>query len=138
MLRYFPDEALEKMFFFDLEDPEYIPAEVGRIEWVVTGVRGTMSHPNKEALLKSPTVRIGELDWTIKFYPRGNQTDHVSVYLEASKPKPQAEPTPSESAGASTSISNAATAVPSSPSPEVSVPREQSEHRQFSGSTPCA
>lgn len=38
--------------------------------------------------MRSPSVRIGDLDWNIKFYPKGNNTDHISVYIEASKPKP--------------------------------------------------
>ncbi|KAI9763004.1 MAG: hypothetical protein M4579_000067 [Chaenotheca gracillima] len=79
-------EHYEKKFFKDLDDPEYIPGDSGRIEWTVTNVRGTMENPNTEAFLRSPPVRIGGLDWNIKYYPKGNGTDHLSVYVQCSRP----------------------------------------------------
>lgn len=81
------DEYFEKEFFHDLDDPEHIPEESFRIHWTVTNVCGTWEHPNKEVVMRSPSVRIGDLEWNIKFYPKGNNTDHVSVYIEASKRK---------------------------------------------------
>jgi Ubiquitin carboxyl-terminal hydrolase/MATH domain len=38
--------------------------------------------------MRSPPVRIGGFDWNIKYYPKGNGTDQISVYIECSKPKP--------------------------------------------------
>lgn len=83
---------MEAAFFADLEDPEHLPGDVGRIEWTVTGVRGTWERRNKEMLMTSPPVRIGGLYWRIKFYPRGNQTDYTSVYLEASQSPREGDP----------------------------------------------
>ncbi|KAI9882669.1 MAG: hypothetical protein M1823_005584 [Watsoniomyces obsoletus] len=100
-------EHFEELFFTDLNDPEYVPGDVGRIEWTVTGVRGTWEHPNKEALLRSPSVRIGGLDWNIKFYPRGNQTDYASVYLEVSMPSKSSSSSSSSSSSPSTPTAEA-------------------------------
>lgn len=72
----------EKETFFALNDPELVPGESGRIEWTVEHFNGTKEKPNKELIMRSPVVRIGGYDWQIKFYPRGNRTDYLSVYLE--------------------------------------------------------
>ena len=72
----------EKKAFFDLEDPEIMPGESGRIDWLVEHFNGTKEEPNTEYMMRSPTMRIGGYDWRIKFYPKGNNTDYLSVYLE--------------------------------------------------------
>lgn len=72
----------EKETFFALDDPDLIPGESGRIDWLVENFNGTKDKPNKDLIMKSPTVRIGGYDWQIKFYPKGNRTDYLSVYLE--------------------------------------------------------
>jgi hypothetical protein len=72
----------EKETFFDLKDPELVPLESGRIDWLVEGFNGTKEKPNNETLMRSPVVRIGGLDWQIKFHPRGNRSEYISVYLE--------------------------------------------------------
>lgn len=72
----------EKETFFDLDDPSLIPGQSGRIDWLVEHFNGTKEKPNKELIMKSPVVRIGGYDWQIKFYPKGNRTDYLSVYLE--------------------------------------------------------
>ena len=36
--------------------------------------------------MRSNAVRIGHYDWRIKFFPKGNDTDQFSVYVECSKP----------------------------------------------------
>ncbi|KZF20581.1 hypothetical protein L228DRAFT_269884 [Xylona heveae TC161] len=79
-------EHWERMTFEALEDPEHIPGPIGRIEWTVTGVNGTPEKPNRKLVMRSPSVRIGGLDWNIKFFPRGNDTDYLSVYVEGSQP----------------------------------------------------
>ncbi|KAI9861021.1 MAG: hypothetical protein M1824_002787 [Vezdaea acicularis] len=76
----------EKRFFKELDDPEYVPSATGRIDWVVKGVHGTWKNPNKERVMRSPPVRIGDLDWNIKYYPKGNNTSQISIYLECNKP----------------------------------------------------
>ncbi|KAK6432233.1 hypothetical protein LTR95_011599, partial [Oleoguttula sp. CCFEE 5521] len=68
--------------FFDLGDPEVRTGVDGRIDWVVDNFNGTKEKPNRELLMKSPIVRIGGYDWQIKFYPKGNRTDFLSVYVE--------------------------------------------------------
>ena len=78
-------EHWEKITFEPLDDPEYAPAETGRISWTVKGIHGTPERPNKERIMRSPSVRIGDFYWNIKFYPRGNDgTEQVSVYVECS------------------------------------------------------
>ena len=72
----------EKETFFALDDPELVPGESGRIEWTVEHFNGTKENPNKDLIMKSPIVNIGGYDWQIKFYPKGNRTDYLSVYLE--------------------------------------------------------
>jgi hypothetical protein len=75
-------EHWEKETFFELNDPELVPGETGRIEWTVEHFNGTKEKPNKELIMRSPIAHIGGYDWQIKFYPRGNRTDYLSVYLE--------------------------------------------------------
>jgi hypothetical protein len=75
-------EYWERQTFFELKDPELVPGESGRIEWTVEHFNGTKEKPNKELIMRSPIARIGGYDWQIKFYPRGNRTDYLSVYLE--------------------------------------------------------
>lgn len=72
----------EKETFFDLNDPELIPGESGRIDWLLEHYNGTKEKPNKDLIMRSPIVRIGGYEWQIKFYPKGNRTDYLSVYLE--------------------------------------------------------
>ncbi len=82
----------EKLFYEPLEDPEYIPLETGRITWTVNGVHGTAEKPNRERIMRSPSVLIGEYYWNIKYYPHGNDgTEQLSIYIECS-------PTPYEEA----------------------------------------
>ena len=75
-------EYWERKTFFDMDDPEIVPGASGRIDWLVCSFNGTEEHPNKEHVMRSPSVNIGGLDWQIKFYPKGNDTDHLSVYIE--------------------------------------------------------
>ena len=78
-------EHWEKTTFEPLDDPEYIPADVGRISWTLKGVHGTPDKPNKDRIMRSPSVRIGDFYWNIKYYPRGNDgTEQVSAYVECS------------------------------------------------------
>lgn len=89
-----------------LNDPEYIPAESGRIDWTVYGVRGTSEKPNRETIMRSPSVFIDGYYWNIKYYPRGKDgTDHMSIYVECS-------PTPYEEAERQSSDSEASKVVP--------------------------
>lgn len=73
------------MTYEALDDPEYIPGPSGRITWTVQGVNGTPEKPNKERIMRSPSVLIGNHYWNIKYYPRGNDgTEQLSVYIECS------------------------------------------------------
>lgn len=75
----------EEVAFQPLDDPEYVPAESGRIAWTVHGVRGTPEKPNRETVMRSPSVFIDGYYWNIKYYPRGKEgTDHMSIYIECS------------------------------------------------------
>jgi hypothetical protein len=81
------EEYWKNNFFRALEDPEHVPGETGRIDWTIKPVYGPLGSPNKELCMRSPIIRIGGLDWNIKFFPKGNDTDQLSIYLNCSKPK---------------------------------------------------
>ncbi|KAL8730105.1 MAG: hypothetical protein Q9166_004304 [cf. Caloplaca sp. 2 TL-2023] len=75
----------ESIVFEPLEDPEYVPGASGRVHWTVTPVNGTPDKPNRDKIMRSPSVLIGGLYWNIKYFPRGNDgTEHMSVYVECS------------------------------------------------------
>ncbi|KAL8768207.1 MAG: hypothetical protein Q9209_005516 [Squamulea sp. 1 TL-2023] len=75
----------ETMAFEPLDDPEYIPGASGQIKWAVNPVNGSPDKPNREKIMRSPSVLIGGLYWNIKYFPRGNDgTEQMSVYVECS------------------------------------------------------
>lgn len=81
------DEYWETYTYESLNDPEYLAGETGRIDWTVHGINGTAEKPNKERVMRSPSVLIGSHYWNIKYYPRGNPnegTEQLSVYIECS------------------------------------------------------
>lgn len=82
------DEYWETNFFRDLGDPEYLPTEKARLTWTFKGVRGTPEKPNRAKVMRSPPALIGGYWWQIKFYPRGNNVNALSVYLECSTTMP--------------------------------------------------
>lgn len=75
-------EHWEKKAFSPLEDPEYTPGESGRIEWLIENYNGTRQNPNRDLVMRSTPVTIGGYSWQIKFYPKGNDSDYLSVYVE--------------------------------------------------------
>lgn len=75
-------EHWEKLTFTELKDPEYQHVASGRIDWTIDHLNGTREAPNKAAIMRSSTVRIGGYDWRIKLFPRGNNTDYLSIYIE--------------------------------------------------------
>ena len=83
-------EHWEQLVYEPLEDPEYVPAEAGRITWTVTGVHGTAEKPNREKIMRSPSVFIGGYYWNIKYFPHGNDgTEQLSIYIECSPNPPE-------------------------------------------------
>lgn len=53
--------------------------------WKIEGVNGTPEKPNREKIMRSPSVLIGDHYWNIKYYPRGNEgIELLSVYIECS------------------------------------------------------
>lgn len=83
----YTDKHWEQTFWEDLDDPEYEPAESGRIDWTVKNVRGTRQKPSRELIRRSPAQLIGGFWWRMKLFPRGDQTSQLSVYIECS-PRP--------------------------------------------------
>ncbi|KAI8940888.1 hypothetical protein NX059_002148 [Plenodomus lindquistii] len=75
-------EYWEEKAFVPLEEPEYTAGETGRIEWTIDAYNGTREKPNRDLVMKSDVVTIGGHQWQIKFYPKGNDSDYLSVYLE--------------------------------------------------------
>jgi hypothetical protein len=48
----------------------------------VDNYNGTKESPNKDLVMKSQIVTVGGYDWQIKFYPKGNDSDYLSIYVE--------------------------------------------------------
>jgi Ubiquitin carboxyl-terminal hydrolase len=84
----YTDDYWEKSFYSEVDDPEYRPSEKARLTWQVKGVRGTKENPNRAKVMRSPPAYVGGFWWTIKFFPRGNGSQSLSVYVECSKDMP--------------------------------------------------
>ena len=111
-------EHWERLINEPLDDPEYVPDAAGNITWTVKGVHGTTEKPNREKIMRSPSVLIGGYYWNIKYFPHGNDgTEQLSIYIECS-------PTPYEDAREE----NAAVSTASSGSKEVKMVVESSNH----------
>lgn len=82
------DDHWEKTFYPNLGDPEYKPVEKARLSWKLKGVRGTKECPNWATVMRSPPAYVGGYWWTIKFFPRGNKANSLSIYLECSSTMP--------------------------------------------------
>ncbi|MCJ1421144.1 hypothetical protein MMC32_007506 [Xylographa parallela] len=77
----------ENIFFEAVGDPEHTVAATGRILWTVPAFHGTKENPNRERVMRSPSVNIGGYAWNIKMLPRGDETtDQISVYVECTGP----------------------------------------------------
>ncbi|KAK0911268.1 hypothetical protein LTR02_003484 [Friedmanniomyces endolithicus] len=72
----------EEQTFFELDDKNLKALSSGRIEWLIERFNGTKEEPNKEQVMRSPIVSVGGYDWRIVFYPKGNSTEFLSLYLE--------------------------------------------------------
>ncbi|KAH6622337.1 hypothetical protein C7974DRAFT_362780 [Boeremia exigua] len=75
-------EYWESRAFLPVEEPEYTVGVSGRIDWAIKAYNGTRENPNRDIVMKSDPVTIGGYQWQIKFYPKGNDSDYLSVYLE--------------------------------------------------------
>ncbi|KAF2999270.1 hypothetical protein E8E13_003636 [Curvularia kusanoi] len=75
-------EYWESRAFLPVEEPEYTVGASGRIDWAIEAYNGTRESPNRDIVMKSDPVSIGGHEWQIKFYPKGNDSDYLSVYLE--------------------------------------------------------
>jgi hypothetical protein len=64
------------------EQPEFRTAGIGRIDWLIDHYNGTRENPNRDLLMKSHIVNVGGYDWQLKFYPRGNESDYLSIYVD--------------------------------------------------------
>jgi hypothetical protein len=72
----------ESKAFLPVDEPEYTIGTSGRIHWSIDAYNGTRENPNRDLVMKSEPVSIGGHEWQIKFYPKGNDSDYLSVYLE--------------------------------------------------------
>ncbi|KAH4938411.1 hypothetical protein HBI79_053520 [Parastagonospora nodorum] len=72
----------ESKAFLPLEEPEYTAGETGHINWNIDAYNGTREKPNRDIVMTSDVVTVGGHQWQIKFYPKGNDSDYLSVYLE--------------------------------------------------------
>lgn len=75
-------EYWESRAFLPVEEPEHKVGVSGRIDWAIEAYNGTREQPNRDIVMKSEVVTIGGHQWQIKFYPKGNDSDYLSVYLE--------------------------------------------------------
>jgi hypothetical protein len=85
----YTDDYWEKSFYSEVEDPEYRPAHKARLTWKIKGVRGTKENPNRAKIISSPAAYIGGYWWKLKFFPRGNGVNFLSIYIECSKEMPE-------------------------------------------------
>ncbi|KAK5135960.1 hypothetical protein LTR08_004418 [Meristemomyces frigidus] len=72
----------EEQTFFPIDDAAFTTPGSGRTIWQIDHFNGTKEEPNNEEIMRSPVFHVGGYDWQIKFYPRGHNTDFLSVYLE--------------------------------------------------------
>lgn len=72
----------EHKAFFDLDDPDLVAGPSGRIDWLIEQFNGTKDRPNRQLIMCSPSIKIGDYEWRIRFYPKGNRTDFLSLYVE--------------------------------------------------------
>jgi hypothetical protein len=77
-------EHWESSFYDDLEDPDHVPIEKTRITWILKGLRGTKKQPMEDLILKSPKALVGGHYWGFKFFPRGNNNEDLSIYIDCS------------------------------------------------------
>ncbi|KAJ4379318.1 hypothetical protein N0V86_005363 [Didymella sp. IMI 355093] len=75
-------EYWESRALLPVDEPEYAVGISGRIHWTIDRYNGTRAQPNRDIVMKSDVVTIGGHQWQIKFYPKGNDSDYLSVYLE--------------------------------------------------------
>ncbi|KAF1915500.1 Deoxyhypusine synthase-domain-containing protein, partial [Ampelomyces quisqualis] len=75
-------EYWESNAFLPLGEPEYTAGETGRINWSIDAYNGTREKPNRDIVMTSDVVTVGGHQWQIKLYPKGNDSDYLSVYLE--------------------------------------------------------
>lgn len=66
----------------ELDDPQLVPGDCGRIDWLVDGFNGTQEKPNMDPVMRSQIVNIGGYDWQVKLYPKGYGSNYLSVYVE--------------------------------------------------------
>ncbi|RMX99490.1 hypothetical protein D0868_09510 [Hortaea werneckii] len=75
-------DYFEQQAHFPLDDPSIKVVDSGRLEWTVEHFNGTKEAPNNELIMRSQSVSIGGYDWRIKFFPLGNGTPFISIYVE--------------------------------------------------------
>lgn len=75
-------EYWESKAFLPLDQPEFKAGVSGRIHWEIEAYNGTREKPNRDVVMKSDIVTIGGHQWQVKFYPKGNDSDYLSVYLD--------------------------------------------------------
>lgn len=78
----FDHDYWKEKAFFNLDDPDFSVSGEGRIDWQIEKLNGTKESPNKEYVMRSPVFNIAGYDWQIKFFPKGNRTEFLSVYIE--------------------------------------------------------
>jgi hypothetical protein len=94
----------EAKAFTDLKEPEYKPGASGRIQWLIERFNGTKERPNTEVVMRSEPVRIGAYEWRIKLYPRGNDSEYLSVYIENTTVESETSLTEASKSSGSSSI----------------------------------
>ena len=84
----------EDLFYTEHDDPEQRPVKKIRLTWTIRGLRGNKDKPNRARVMNSPAAHVDGYYWTIRFFPRGNNSSALSAYIKCSKkpPKPDKEP----------------------------------------------
>ncbi|KAF2666285.1 hypothetical protein BT63DRAFT_55100 [Microthyrium microscopicum] len=125
------DPHFMKLLTQSLDDPQVQPGEFGKIDWLIDRYNGTRENPNKELLMRSPVTRVGGYDWQLKLYPRGNDTEYLSVYVEcvsvSNKEKMKEKEKEKEKTGAK-SKSRRGSKKETHPKTQISIPAVTNQH----------
>ena len=87
----------EELFYPHVDDPEQRPVKKIRLTWIIKGVRGTKDKPSTTRVINSPAAFVDGFYWSIRFFPRGNNSSALSAYIKCTKKQPKPDSNPPES-----------------------------------------
>jgi hypothetical protein len=129
------DSYWKKRAFTALPDPEYKPGAEGVIKWTIDKLNGTKEEPNKELMMLSESVQIGDYNFRMKLYPSGIDPESSSCmcfYLNCeSMSKSEAESTEKPSTKSKSKSKKKSSSKESSPTTEqADEPQPKAEEKE--------